>query len=221
MQKIIQHLLLVFPLLFPMGINAETCEVSSPGGQWTIRLDIDNGVRYEIKSGETQLIAPSPIALNLSDGRIIGAGTVKSTETNSVNRMLPVPIGKNKEIGENYNELIIHFNEGYDLLVRAYNEGIAYRWISALDGNIIIDSEDFVFNFPANPQVYFPEATNLEHWEKSYTNTTVNDLRAGKYAVTPILFASPGTNYKIAIAESDLFDYPGLYIQTNGNNSMK
>jgi alpha-glucosidase len=200
---------------------AENFELTSPGEQWKIKLTVNGGTLYEIWADDTPLIAPSAIALRLDNNLVVGAGTVKDTETNSVDRVLPVLIGKNKEIDEKYNELIIHFNENYDLVVRAYNEGIAYRWITALEGNIIIDNEDLIFNFAGNPTVYFPEATNLEHWEKNYTIKSAGSFESGRYAITPLLFAWPETAYKLAVSEADVFDYPGLYVEAGGDNSMK
>jgi len=197
-------------------------DVISPNENFKITLHIDNGTQYEINAGQTQLISPSSIGLNLQDGTVVGKGTVKSVERKSVDSVLQVLIGKNKTLLEKYNELIVHYNENYDLEVRAYNEGIAYRFVTAFPTNIIINSEDAVFNFAGNPKVYFPEATNFEHWEKRYDiYNSVNDLTSGQFAVTPILFSYPVSNYKIAITEADVTDYPGLYIQSNGTNSLK
>jgi alpha-glucosidase len=197
-------------------------EVNSPNGQWTIRLSVDKGTQYEIKSGETQLIAPSPIALNLNDGRIIGAGTVKSAETNHVENTIPVLFGKNRTLTEKYNELVISYNENYDLIVRAYDEGIAYRFVTRLDGGIIITSEDFVFNFAGNPAVYFPQSPDLRNFEKTYViYNSVSDIDADKFSVGPALFAYTGTPCKMVITEADVYDYPGLYIEPNGVNSMR
>lgn len=195
--------------------------VQSPNEQLSIKLTINNGVQYEIYHGATQLIAPSAIGLNLESGQIIGAGTVASTETHAVNSTIDIVFGKNKTIDEVYNELIIHFNENYDLRVRAYNEGVAYRWETAITGDIIITTEALNFTFPGNPTVYFPEANNLEHWEKNYTVTPLNSITDNKYAIIPTLFSYTDTPYKVAVTEANGIDYPQLYIQKSGAGAMK
>lgn len=214
---------LLFLIFFCCSLNiiAIDYEVKSPDEKMKIIVKVDNGTQYEIHYGDIQLIAPSPIGMNLKDGTVIGKGTVKNTETNSVNTVLPILIGKNESILEIYNELTIHFNEDYDLIVRAYNEGFAFRWITALSGEIFIDNEDFVFNFAEDPKVYFPEAFSMDHWEKNYTTGLASSFRANRYAVTPILFSWTDKPHKIVIAESNLYDYPGLYIQATGGKSMK
>ena len=216
-----KKLLLLFALFCSFSLWAADYEVTSPNEKFKIKLHINNGTQYEIWAGETQLISPSIIGLNLGNGMVIGEGTIKDVERNSVNDVIEVLIGKNKTLDEVYNELIIHFNENYDLVVRAYDEGIAYRFITALDGDIIINNEDFIFNFVDNPTVFFPEANNLEHWEKRYTVLPVNDIKNNRYGITPILYSYKDTPYKLAITESDVYDYPGLYVQENGTNSMK
>jgi alpha-glucosidase len=203
------------------NLSAANYEVKSPDEKIKIVVSVNNGTKYEIRYGDVQLIAPSPIGLNLNSGTVVGNGTVKNTETRNVDNVLPVLIGKNKSIPEIYNELAIHFNENYDLIVRAYNEGIAYRWETAFADSVIIDNEDFVFNFADDPTVYFPEAENLEHWEKRYTVNKASSFSASRFAVTPILFSWTDKPQKIAVLESDLYDYPGLYIQATGNKSMK
>ena len=189
------------------SLQAVDYEVVSPNNQLKIKLHINAGTTYEIWHGTTQLILPSSIGLNLSNGTVIGAGTVKNTLTSSVNNQIDVPIGKNKTLTEAYNELIIEFNENYNLVVRAYDEGLAYRFVTNLGGEITINTEDAVFNFASTPKVYFPECdtnTNNEQGDngiyysiqEGYRNfeRTYNTYAApvaiadNKFSVTPVLF---------------------------------
>ena len=222
------------------GIRAGNYEVTSPDGYIKMKLRIENGTEYEVWHGETRLINASSIGLNLSDGKIIGAGTVKETETNRVEQTLQVPIGKNKTLNESYNELIVRFNEGYDLIFRAYNEGLAYRFVTRLTGEIIVESEDAVFNFTSAPTIYFPECDNNISSEKDHSGVThlieqgyrnfertyeiynaPSEITNGTFSVTPVLYAYPGTPYKVVVTEADTYDYPGMYMEQNGNNSMR
>ena len=237
-RKSILSLLLLFLCTF--GVQAEEYETTSPNGTLKIKLRVDNGTTYEVWHGDKQLIAPSSIGLNLSNGTIVGGGTVKSTTTNHVDQTIDVVAGKNKTLREAYNELLISFNENYDLLVRAYDEGIAYRFITRLDGEIIINSEDAVFNFTSTPTIYFPECDtnysgekdqqgkvhqihqgyrNFERLYKTYNAPT--DITNNRFSVSPVLFSYPDTPYKIVVTESDTYDYPGLYMEQNGVNSMR
>lgn len=222
-------------------IYSSEYEVISPDNLLKIKLNVNNGVTYEISHATTTLILPSKIGLNLSDGMIVGAGTIKNTTTNSVNNVVEPVFGKNKVIAELYNELIISFNENYDLVVRVYNEGIAYRFVTRLNNEIIVNSEDVIFNFNDTPMIFFPECdTNIysekdqkgiswpihqgyRNFERVYSiYNAPTAISSEKFSVTPVLHAMSGTsNYKIVITESDTYDYPGMYIEQNGHNSMK
>jgi len=221
-------------------LQAENFEVVSPNGKLKMKLQVDKGTKYEVWHGESQLITPSAIGLNLENGTIIGGGTVKDSETKTVNEKLDVLIGKNKTIDENYNELIIHFTENYDLIVRAYNEGLAYRFVTRLNGEIVISSEDAIFNFSSTPITYFPEcdinvsyekdtkdvrhpiAQGYRNFERTYTiYDSPTDIVNGKFSVSPVLYSYPGTQYKVVVTEADTYDYPGLYMELNGTNSMR
>lgn len=64
-----------------------------------------------------------------------------------VNQTIDVLVGKNKELQDAYNELTVSFNDSCDLVVRAYDEGVAYHFVTRLNGEITIISEDAIFNF--------------------------------------------------------------------------
>ncbi|MDR0393810.1 MAG: glycoside hydrolase family 97 catalytic domain-containing protein [Tannerella sp.] len=221
---------------------AEAYEVVSPDNRLKVILHIGEGTSYEIRHGETQLLSPSSIALHLSDGTVVGAGTVKSTNRKSEHNQVDVPIGKNKTLTEAYNELTVVYNENYELVVRAYNEGVAYRFVTDFGKEITINSEDAIFNFAANTKVYFPECdanTSQEegdggirysihqgyrNFERVYNTYNVPVAISNKFSVTPVLFEYTGTPYKVVITEADTYDYPGMYMESNrsgGTRSMR
>jgi alpha-glucosidase len=187
-----------------------------------LSIDKNTGTTYTLQHGNTVLLNPSAIALRLDDGRVIGRDAINRVSTNNVNRMVPVAFGKNANLADNYNELIITYQDNYDLIVRAYNEGVAYRFVTRLDGNIIIANEDAIFNFAGNPSVYYPQSPDLRNFEKTYVICkTIKDIHPASFSVGPILFAYPDTPYKLVITEADTYDYPGLYVEPNGDNSVK
>ena len=205
------------------GLKAQSYDVVSPNEKLKISIHVDNGTKYEVWQEQTELISSSEIALNLDDGRIIGAGTIKNTERNEVREELPVLIGKNKTLNDHYNELIIHYNEDYDLIVRAYNEGLAYRFVTNLEGEITVLSEDAVFNFTDSPKVHFPfSGTDMRNYGFVYLNyKSIKDIPDDKFSVSPILFEYQNSAHKVAITEADTYDYPGLYMERSGDNSMR
>lgn len=221
-------------------LQAKKYEVVSPNGKLKIKLQIDQDTKYEVWFQDKQLILPSSIGLNLADGRVIGNGKVKSAKKRKVNQTIDVPIGKNKTLPDAYNELTIFFDENYDLVIRAYDEGVAYRFVTHLNGEIIINDEKAIFNFASTPAIYFPECDanssgetdqsgrthqihqgyrNFERLYKTYKSPS--DIPNEHFAVSPVLYEYPDTPYKIVVTESNTIDYPALYMEANGNNSMR
>ena len=74
-----------------------------------------------------------------------------------MNQTIDVLVGKNKELQDTYNELTVSFNDSCDLEVRAYDQGAAYHFVTRLNGEITIISEDAIFNFASTPTIYYPE----------------------------------------------------------------
>jgi alpha-glucosidase len=203
---------------------AQEYKVTSPNGLLQLRVDVGPAISYQVQLGDQQLIAPSAISMTLNNGLILGRnGTVRSTEAKTINETITPLYGKNKELRDHYQELRINFEQAYTLVLRAYDEGVAYRFQTELAGEVLVESEEASFNFAAVPSVIFPEAdAAMQSWERSYTTyPTLQAIDAARFAVTPTLFSYEEQGIRMVIAESDLLDYPGMYLQRNGTNGVK
>ncbi len=211
------RILFVVPAVFlAIGCYAQQYEVVSPDGMLKLSLNIGTSTEYSVSYDDTPLINPSAIALALNQGLILGENaTVLNTATREVNDMITPLYGKNATLSEHFNELTINFTQDYSLILRAYDEGVAWRFVTALGGEVIVDYEHAIFDFAGTPGVIFPEADALmRSWERSYyTYTSINQITANRFAVTPVMFSYPQHGIRVAVSESDLFDYPGMYLQ--------
>jgi alpha-glucosidase len=213
--------------LFLLGLGsaayAQEYNVVSPDGSLKIHLNVATDIRYNVDKNGTAVITPSPIGLTLSTGLVVGKdATVKSTETITVDQPIERLYGKNT-LRDHYNQLRIDFEEKYSLIVRAYDEGVAYRFVTALSGNVDVMSEDANFNFANQTEVIFPEAdTEMRSWERSYnTYASIGAIDSRKFSITPAMFSDLGSGIRVVVAESDLLDYPGLYLQPSGTKGVK
>ena len=83
------------------------------------------------------------------------------------------------------------------------------------------------FSFPGKPSVYFPKVQKKEDadifhtsYEEEYPLRRMDSLLAGMIGYTPVLVA-PESNPKIGITESDLEDYPGMFLGGTGTSKLK
>lgn len=203
-------------LLLGGSLFAQQYDVTSPNGLLKISINVGADIRYEVNHGNTQLIKPSAIAVALNNGVVLGQnGEVSSTDTRSVNETITPLYGKNASISDHFNELTIQFTDSYSLVVRAYDEGVAWRFVTSFDGDVIVSSETATFDFAGTPGVIFPEADGaMQSWERSYyTYESISQIAVNRFCVTPALFTYKTEGIRVAVAESDLLDYPGMYLQ--------
>ncbi len=128
---------------------------------------------------------------------------------------------KRSKVIDHCNELSIDFKGDYSLVFRAYNDGIAYRWLINREGEIIVNNEISTFNLSANDSVYFPEEESfLTHSERKYPLLALNDITDEQMSCMPVL-VKRADNIRIAITEADLLDYPGMYLEGSAENKTK
>lgn len=221
--KSLLKLTLLLSVILTASIYAQKeYSLLSPDKKLEIKISIGEKIEFSLFKNGKALISLSSINMNVNDNFVLGTNSrVKNTKTNSVNQILEREVRqKSKEVRENYNELKINFKENFALLFRAYNEGVAYRFETVLDGNVKINSEAYSLNFAGDYLCYFPEEESfMSHNERVFNPVMLKDIKEKQFASTPaVIDTKEGT--LIGITESDLEDYPGLWIKGTNQNSL-
>ncbi|HJR61215.1 MAG TPA: glycoside hydrolase family 97 protein [Vicinamibacterales bacterium] len=186
--------------------------VSSPNGAVTVTVATGSGLTYAVSAHGRELIQPSKISMTLQGGEVLGADpVVLRSATRSGDQVLrPVVPIKRAEIVDRYRELRIDFRGDYSLVLRAYDDGVAYRFALARPSEVIVESEQAAFEVAGNPLVYFPEDKGfITHQERPYRRVRLGDIGPAALAYPPVLLV-PDDGRRIAITEADLRDYPGM-----------
>ncbi|AHW59714.1 alpha-glucosidase [Draconibacterium orientale] len=200
-------------------LSAKEYSLESPSGKIQVKVNIDKNVSYSVLLNGTPIIAPSQISMELYDGTVWGVDAkVRKAKTNSVSQVLtPVVQRKSATIKDEYKELTLSF-KGYALQFRAYDDGAAYRWVSDKDGEYKVKSELASFVFPADNKLWFPEEESMyTHQERVYLNETLSDIGSNRFASTGLL-VDCGNGVKTYISESNLMDYPGMFLRGCNDN---
>jgi alpha-glucosidase len=201
---------------------AEAHEVTSPDGSLTIRVRTGADLTYEVEKGGVGVVLPSPISMTLAGGQVLGpGGRVSEVRRESGEELLhPVVPEKDAVIEDRFNQLSLDFEDGWGLDLRAYDDGVAYRFRVDRPGEIVVTRESFNLAIEGNPKLWFPtEESFLTHSERLYEEPLLSEIPQGKMASLPVLFALPQET-RLLITESDLRDYPGLYLQGAGGGSL-
>ena len=126
---------------------------------------------------------------------------------------------KRSEITDNCNILTIIFTSGFALQFRAYNDGVAYRFETAFKDEIIVKDEISDFIFPAGSHSWYPlETSFMSHNERTFIYSSLDTLTDKHLASLPALFQVNGVD--ILITESDIDDYPGMWLVGAGSGKI-
>ena len=200
--------------------------IASPSGSIVVSVAAGADLRWSVTMNGQPVLLPSKIGMAFSSDKIIGKNPViKSSKTATVNHVLrPVLKIKRAEIKDSYNERRIDFAGDYSLTVRAYDDGVAYRFSTKFPGNVEVTSEDAEFQFSADHKMYFPEETSfISHQERQYKHIPISEVGNRFSSLPAIVEMSPSTaTVRVAITEADLLDYPGMNLTGAASpNSLK
>ncbi len=203
-------------------VYADTFDLVSPGGNLKATISVTDRITWTIQSGDLIIISPSVIAMDTSQGTLgVSPETEGQSRNSSAEVVHPVVPEKRKEILDKYNALTLTFKQGYDLQFRAYDDGMAYRFVTRFDGELIVKSERLEFNFAADHAIYFPREDSLiTHQEREYFYQPLSKIPAEQFSSIPAL-VDIANGPKVILSESDLYDYPGFYLQGTASPALK
>jgi alpha-glucosidase len=217
----------------------EQIELASPNGN--VRLVLaPNAERltYSVKMGDTTVVEPSTLRL-IVDGYDLPSGIVLGkVETYEVDERYPWHGAHSTAINNCRGARIALTHDlsmtPYTLEVRAFNDGVAYRFVVPLvaesaaadtDGNasvgdarlrkearVVDEYSNFVL--PAGTTVWFHDLDG--HYEAAYEQKTIDDVEAGQWAGPPLTFQLPGGAGYGSVTEANLMSYAGMALESDG-----
>jgi alpha-glucosidase len=170
----------------------------------------------------------SSLDLIIDDERSLSVNnSIRSYTTKKINSLINVIVSdRRKKIIDEYNELSIVFKKPFQLTYRIYNDGLAYQIAVNFNDSIYIKDEIARFNFENNTKSYIPiihkrEGEDIFHnsFEEEYPLINLDTLSEKEMAYNPVLIM-PSSGPRIAITESDLLDYPGMFLKGTNSNSL-
>ena len=196
-------------------------DLMSPNGQLKVSVTLGDKIYYSIAANSQELLTKNHLALTLSDGtlgenpKLISAKKTKGEET--IKPYIPI---KFSTVKNNYNDLLMTFKGNYVVEFRAFDDGIAYRFITSKKGSVEVMNEDFAINFPNNYLLHLQQNNGFKSaYEELYQHVESDNWKqTDKMANLPALIDTK-KQYKILISESDLSDYPGMFLKGTGNGA--
>lgn len=213
-------------LLILAGVSAysapKTYKVTSPDGKIIVTVNAGTDIKLSASYQEREVITSLKAGLVQSTGKTFGENeTVRKAVYGKIEQVLePVVPHKHSKIEDRCNTLLITFRSGFAVNFRVYDDGIAYRFETALKGDVIIKNEVSEIMFPSGSRSWYPlEESFMSHNERQYIYSSVDTLKEKHLASLPALFTVDDIN--VLLTEADIQDYPGMWLRGNGAGGLK
>lgn len=192
--------------------------VSSPDNNLRVEVSVDGTPSYSVYQNDRLIIGPSQIAIIFEGERATELYEVVIAKNENIsNEYSPVVPFKNRTVKEEGKSLSISFNNSLELEFRAYDNGVAWRWISDIAGEIKVEDEAINIKMSTAKKVWFPEESSLNsHYERRYEELLPDSITSNRFCSLPVL-AELRNGTKIGITEADLYHYPCLFLEGNGS----
>ena len=215
------------PLVASLAVtNPATAQSSfdlrSPDKRIEVRVRTAPRLRYDVLLRGRALMEDCTLSLDVDHVALGVNPKVISAKERTNDQVIEPPIRqKFAKIRDNYNELRLQLDGGYSVVFRAYNEGVAYRFETALSQRQVkVYGEEVKYNFAGNAIAYYPQEDSfMSHNERRYLPQHLNEIASEFIASMPVVLDATG-GAKVALAESDVEEYPGLWFHGTGGPGL-
>ncbi len=209
---------LLLGLLGAAGCSQLT--VRSPGGDLaaTIHVDGNGQLTYSVQHDRVRVLEDSPLGITV-DGIKLGAGvTLGAAKTTTVNETY-ASRGVHTMAVNHYTGAVIpvtHQASGltYTLEVRAYDDGLAYRYVVPGRGERRITGEASAWTLPAGCSVWYQ--SNTKNYESIHRQRTAESFKKDTKIGPPMVAVLPDRKRYVAITEGALTNYSGMTLRSAG-----
>lgn len=222
MKKIHALLCALLCLTAAGAASARTFELASPNGNIKMNINAGDRISYNVSLDGKQVIANSYLSLTTSDKAYGQNSKLKNSKTASVREeFTPVAAYKFATIRNDYNQLVLNFREGFSVEFRAYDDGVAYRFVTSGKDETEVMDEEFTVNFPAGYKAHLQQSGDFRtNQEEAYSHMNLADWKAeDRKSSLPSLFETPDGNM-ILVCESGVLDYPQMFVKGTAGNGI-
>jgi alpha-glucosidase len=193
--------------------EAATYTVSSPNGtiSFAVTEQINGSLTYKVSYGSQTILDSSPLGITTKVGAFTTGLTFVSQTTGTVNETYSLPGRKKATYTNSANTLTLRYSKGsavIDVLIRAYDDGIAYRYAIPGSGSASISSESSGFKPPSGTGGW--AFTWRSDYEGFYDYRSSAQLELGNYGM-PLLLSINNNSHWALLTEANVYNANGTY----------
>ena len=198
-------------------------KVTSPDRKMEMTINPDGKIGYELTRNGEKVLSQDALALTLSD-RVLGYDAkAKSVKHSSVRDVIKpaVPL-RCSEVKNHYNGVVIDYGT-YSVEFRVFDNGVAYRFATRLKGEIEVMNESFDLDLAKPMTVHMQQPYGFRTSnEEPYTHKNITSWYENEAMCSlPALFSDDATDLQIFVCETDLLDYPGMFLRGKGTTGVQ
>ncbi len=193
--------------------------IASPDGKIRVTVRMADGApAYDVRFGDRQLLTPSQLGLEY-DGKAPTAYREIKRSTSTYDETWKPVWGKRAAVRNHYNELVVELEQQgagprrLDLVVRAYDDGVAFRYVlPGQNGPHTVTADRSEFRFTGNFTFW---SYNGEHANRGPESIEA----AGDTIRLPMTMQATDDLY-LAVAEAALYDFSWMDLAAEAGNCV-
>ena len=202
--------------------------ISSPDGTLKVTVTIDQDIRWSVEADGKTVLNPSQIAMQIGENETWGvAPRLKKAVAGKIDEVIPAPLYKKAQVDDKCSTLTLTFKGDYAIEFRAYDEAAAYRFISTRKGAYTVKNEISEYAFAGEPTVFcsYTRSNANKEFSEQYFNSfetpyviePMTKMGQKRLMFLPVLVDMG--DRKVCITETDLNNYPGMYLYNSNNDN--
>lgn len=226
MKKIL-FLFFLFLINLTFSQQKKDFTLASPNDKIKINIEISEKITWSVLHGKDLILAPSSVSMTLDQNEVLGKNDLLlNSKREKVKQTFESPFYKKSTVKNQYNLLVLNFKNDFSIEYRAFDDGVAYRFITKKKKNITVKAEEVSLNFDQDYKTLMPYVRDLRNpkdpyissFEAQYENKKISEFAKDTLAFLPFLIDFK--NHKKAVfLEANLQDYPGLFVTNNKSKS--
>ena len=213
-------------------VFTDSYTVQSPDGELEaiVYTDKDKKLGYKILYKEEEVILGSRLGL-VVDGVNLGENvTLDEPEYTSEDSTYETR-GMHTTAVDKYNAMTVPVTEaesgkGMEVEMRAFDDGIAFRYVLPDDTSVSISDENTDYTFPQDAKAFYQVGDtggydSITNMQSAYSQSLVSEMPAGRLLCTLPTFELPGKAAYVCLAEANLYDWAGIGLRVQDDKSLK
>ncbi len=210
-------------IIFVTPVFSKNYKISSPDKNILVNIEVKEDIHFQVYYKDKLLIENVNVGLTFSESFELAynpkiRGKKQSEVDEVIHAVVPT---KYKDFRNHYNKLELIFKQPFKLIFRVYDDGFAYRITGETNQTVKIEDELGEYTFPPNTHIWFPEEESfMSHYERTYQDTLLSGIAENSFCSLPALLKTQDGTF-IAICDSDVKDYPQMFLEKNDTNMLK